>query len=227
MAERGVIFTAWSIQRIQRGVKTQTRRLHPLGAVGDRLWVRETWSPDGAGPGEVYPCPGVWFRADFSEYDDPARRKNSDGEFDCIQHADRWRKKLPRDGNCLECWAMEYGFQWRSPRFMPRWASRITLTITAVREEPLQALTEEDARAEGVDPNEPIEARINGERGTVLCMGPDAARKAYAMLWDGMHGVAAPWRSNPTVFVHTFEARCGVHSGPIQSVASRSRRKGK
>jgi hypothetical protein len=81
--------------------------------------------------------------------------------------------------------------KWKSPIFMPRHLSRITLAITSVRTEALQEITEEDARSEGVQG---------------VAFGDEAPyRTTYAELWNKINGKTAPWSSNPAVHVVTFK----------------------
>lgn len=65
---------------------------------------------------------------------------------------------------------------------MPRWASRITMEVTMIKIEPLQMISEDDAFAEGVQPNYPSLT----------------AREAFVRLWCDLHG-ADSWTSNPDV----------------------------
>jgi hypothetical protein len=85
---------------------------------------------------------------------------------------------------------------------MPRWACRIMLDVTDVRIEPLREITEEDARAEGVETGKMMPALINGERGQAMIFDP---RKAFAVLWDQINGKKAPFASNPFVWVVSFK----------------------
>lgn len=96
----------------------------PYGVPGDTLWVKETWHP----------------RAARSDWDLDVRyaadgeiRTIKDGEFG---ERDWTMPKAAATGNV-------------SPLFMPRWASRLSLTITDVRCERLQDISRCDAIAEG------------------------------------------------------------------------------
>ena len=89
---------------------------------------------------------------------------------------------------------------WRSPIYMPRWASRITLEVTGVRAERLQDITHNDICMEGWDP---IWSRPfgNGTAG-------DDARAWYAALWNRINP-QYPWDSNPWVWIMEFAVAGG------------------
>jgi hypothetical protein len=85
--------------------------------------------------------------------------------------------------------------RWRPSIHMPRWASRLTLRVTSVRVERLQAITEEDARAEGV-------AADDISRVGVPCY---SARQNFERLWDSLAAEGSRWRDDPWVWVIGFE----------------------
>ena len=96
--------------------------------------------------------------------------------------------------------------KWRTSIHMPRWASRLTLIVSDVRVEPLQAISGEDARAEGVTSRGPDTAvyRDNAET------NPEARRRfdafcvrEFSELWNSLHGPDA-WAENPTVVALRF-----------------------
>jgi len=97
----------------------------PFGAVGDRLWVRESFYEHGHWQGGGYDPEDSYFVNDkqvlypADGIQRPAERKREDF----------WRS--------------------RPSIHMPRWASRITLEIIGVRVERLNSMTEQDAIAEG------------------------------------------------------------------------------
>jgi hypothetical protein len=77
---------------------------------------------------------------------------------------------------------------------MPRWASRITLEITAVRVERLGDISEADAIAEGVSNDMPI----------VWQSGDDTPRGMFGELWESINGPES-WAANPWVWVIEFQ----------------------
>jgi hypothetical protein len=98
----------------------------------------------------------------------------------------------------------------KSPIHMPRWASRLTLELTAVRVERLQAISEDDAFAEGVEAL-PFFRRLDdaGQRSHLARISgrdvPPYAVDQFRQAWDSINGDAAPWSSNPWVWVLSFK----------------------
>ncbi|HBX5441338.1 TPA: hypothetical protein MH452_07655 [Klebsiella pneumoniae] len=94
----------------------------PFGAVGDRIWVRETFAALE---------PGSYEQA-----------KPQEGHCQDLRYAatDRLAKS---DADIR-------GYKWVPSIHMPRWATRILLEITDVRVERLRSMSQDNARAEGV-----------------------------------------------------------------------------
>lgn len=83
----------------------------------------------------------------------------------------------------------DYG-GWTPSIFMPRWASRIQLEVTGVRVERLNAITRDDAIAEGVS--------------QFYEWALDPIRK-YRELWDSLNAKRGfGWDTNPHVWVVSF-----------------------
>jgi hypothetical protein len=99
---------------------------------------------------------------------------------------------------------------WRPSIHMPRWASRITLEVVSVRVERLRAITEEDARAEGVDwvAPHPYGERWDDDREDPREVGYPGggsfARDNFRRLWDSINGKRAAWAQNPWVWAVEF-----------------------
>ncbi len=174
MTEHPIIFSTPMVQAILEGKKAQTRRVikpqphkswdeqpyfvevprtwcfhgHdgwgykkcPYGQVGDTLWCKETWM--------------------------------TDKKYDLLKPSE-----IPDVGRIVPLWYWASGNHYadkvsqgagriRPSIFMPRWASRITLTSTSIKAQRPIDLTEEEAILEGVkDKSDFIEGikRIDGE----------------------------------------------------------------
>lgn len=168
-------------------------------AVGDRLWMKETWQ---AGATEAGPAIG--YRADFGRWypEFTGEDFGAGPSFDYDAHPTTawakgfWLSDVESDG------------PWASPLHMSRWASRLTLHVTEVRVQRLQEISEADAWAEGCPKGEPTDNGRHfpadgpdpsgiGERGW------DCARDWYADLWNSINGPGS-WEANPWVAAYTF-----------------------
>jgi len=210
MTDKPIIFSAPMVRALLDGRKTQTRRVlkpqpdttsdpsgqgqwgsvnrygywRPVAEIccvqsDDRLWVKETIRPQLLRhilTGEE--LPDKWAAAYDADGEDVV---NGDG-FNCVP----WWNNSGK----------------LSPIYMPRWASRLTLTVTDVRVQRLQDISEADAVAEGVTPYKP-------------CCPDDTtpAADAFMDLWNSLHGPAA-WDANPWVYALTFT----VHQDNIDAM---------
>ncbi|HCA4367951.1 TPA: hypothetical protein N3F83_004224 [Klebsiella variicola subsp. variicola] len=149
----------------------------PFGAVGDRIWVRETFCPvdDTQYGGEKW----VDYRAT------PKFEASHPAGWDCA----------PNDAEALK---------WRPSIHMPRWASRILLEITNVRVERLNAISEEDVDAEGFAGDYPTSVFPNLFPGEPKDWSHLSMRDCYGVLWKSIYGEES-WKANPWVWVIEFK----------------------
>lgn len=134
VAEHPLLLGGYWVRAIKGGRKSQTRRpiltgngMHgekpsPFGAVGHRLWIRETW----------------------------AMREDSEPGSDHAKQYLHYRADGPVDFEGDEY--HDYGKGWRPSIHMPRWAARLFLEVLEIRCEAVAEISEEDAHAEGLDP---------------------------------------------------------------------------
>lgn len=119
---------------------------------------------------------------------------------------------------------LDASFTWTPSRFMPRWASRLTLEITDTRIERLQEITEGDAMAEGVGrgswPEDCTEddGALKSETGY---FPPRSHTAAFAALWDSLNAKRGyGWDVNPFCWVLTFRS---ITTTPAPSMSEEGR----
>ena len=204
MTDRPIIFSGPMVQALLAGRKSQTRRVlkpQPTGPVvyhqtltsgmcvglereppyapGDRLYVREAHA--------LVPATAYRMSQGVVQAIDP-----EDMDRACV-YREGWERSKPGTG-------------WRPSIHMPRWASRLTLTVTEVRVQRLQEISEADAVAEGIE-----QARSGRfydptvSRGTAAHLGGMfyGPKPAYEVLWNSLHGPDA-WDANPWVVAVGF-----------------------
>ncbi len=162
----------------------------PFGQPGDRLWVRETW-----GDVNLAGAPGIAYRADYDIRDLMAEPSfhDEDGAF----NYDDERVKPYHFAVWSEDLLSGAEGRWRPSIHMPRWASRILLEITDVRVERLQAITYEQAAAEGIHRDQRM--WFATDEGGQAFKYPE---QAFAQLWRQTCG---DWDANPWVWVVEFK----------------------
>lgn len=165
----------------QKNPKDDTfQRVYAPWDVGDRLWVREAWQVKGL----------AWGKS-------PKETK--------IAAKSAFHYKATDTGEWKEYWG-----KWRNPMFMPKWAARLWLEVTAVKVERLHEISEGDAICEGMkflggmadnfdeapwaDPGDKTEHPWRWARG------------AFCAAWKRINGEDS-WAANPWCWCITFRVQ--------------------
>ncbi len=156
----------------------------PYGKPGDLLWGREAWRTVSdldafSGMHIAEMCRLDGYSAPWA----PIQYEADGHRVDWRHTSTRLSDGEPRPG------------RYRHARFMPRWASRLLLEVTSVRVERLQAISNADAKAEGV---------VGVDWGHGMDYGGDANYLTpYRNLWEDLNGVGS-WSEDPMVWVVEF-----------------------
>lgn len=217
MKARPILFSSPMVRALLDGRKTQTRRFvkppskwgaqFPICAPDLMAAAHEVWWH-----GEETECVGV---AMSCPYGVP-------GDLLWVKETLTVRNGVgPDEPKLVPMYATDWeGFDkpdrdwdWTSSRYMPRWASRMTLEITGVRVERLQAIDEPDAREEGA-----AECANGWWFDQSPALSGSDARGAYYCLWEHING-SGSWAANPWVWVVEFK----VHRANVDQVLAERR----
>lgn len=203
--ERPILFSGEMVRAILEGRKTQTRRVvrpQPTWIESSGRWL---WPipPSKVNPGcctEVVTASREWW-----EYLTPNQRPYQVGDWLWVREACGVRSDLrPYVIYRADHPDVRMPFEhihdnttcWRPSFLMPRWASRISLEVTEVRAERLQAITEADAQREGLQPS------IMGHGYPVF---RTEALEKFRNLWNRLNGPRGyGWDADPWVWVVSF-----------------------
>lgn len=214
--ERPILFNSEMVLAILNGKKTQTRRLINPQPIEDKVWSggfkiatkkitisTKTFNRfGGARDDDPTPCPfgkvgdRLWVRETFAIVPRTAYAQSENCQQiikpNCNHDTAIFRAGWERSTG---------GIRWKPSIHMPRWASRITLEITAVRVERLNDISQNDAIAEGCElPNLPPE--VSGVSADFIA----DQRTSFAILWNRINGAGAGcWSKNPWVWVVEFK----------------------
>jgi hypothetical protein len=218
MKERPILWSAPMVLALLAGRKTQTRRIIKLNRPlhGDH-YLQAMWGRSPPPDPVDFGTPGL-FREVGPDYPDDAsddlmcpfvpgdRLWGREAWKTSADHDHRPPRDVPRDawinwlanGQSTGGWRPEVG-RYRHARFMMRWMSRLLHEVTDVRAEQLRSITDDDARAEGLE-------RRQGSPNWFWPGGVEgfgSPRDCYLRGWDTINGKGAA-AANPWVWAVTF-----------------------
>jgi len=207
--ELPIIFSGPMVRALLAGKKTQTRRIikpqptrHML--VGNEMWGHEQLAGHFATHvfgncflklvGPKNPVGTRLYVKETHWMPPPVTEKM------WREGADTWPEvayAIDTDG----AWETEMGWRKRPSIHLPKAMSRIWLTVTDVRVQRLQEISEDDAKTEGAFG---YLSEWGWKRDPSDLSKKWTAREEFMALWENIHGNST-WESNPWVWAYTFE----------------------
>ncbi len=215
MTDRPIIFSAPMVRALLDGRKTQTRRV--LGNSGPGRGRSNIFSAQIGWSDSYVLDPG---NANWRERDTPY----APGDRLWVREAFSYESLDVDRNGFMPPWYWADGnpesgdFTRPKPSIhMPRWASRLTLLVTDVRVQRLQEISDDDARAEGIEPLKSgrgyYDPTVSHDQSrSIVRFGQycSLATHAFSALWDSIHGPDA-WDANPWVAAISFTVhRCNI-----------------
>lgn len=198
MSDRPIIFSGPMVRALLEGRKTQTRRvLKPQPAPGS--YRLSMYDPKGFAA----------FGHDASAFKEKVRLPYAPGDRLYVREAID-KVSVPGSVDYRADYEAAFGdgrgLGWHPSIHMPRWASRLTLTVTEVRVQRLQDISEADAFAEGC-----VRWGMDSPQGSVHY----TVVEDFKRLWNSLHGTEA-WDANPWVVALTFTVeRRNIDAGGV------------
>lgn len=178
--ERPILFSAPMVRAILEGRKTMTRRMRGLEKMnGFKLGCSGSPLLGGVESGAFF-SNAKWVQSTYGNVGDRLWVREAYGIADIEVSGGQQHEQIVYLADFDPLYQPKPD-KWKPSIHMPRIDSRIDLEITAVRVERLQDISEEDARAEGVE-----------------------SRAEFEKLWKEINGLES-WDSNPWVWVVEFK----------------------
>ena len=221
MTIRPIIFSGPMVRALLVGRKTQTRRVINPSETGNE-WPGEMWTCylDGERIADSSCLPSITI------IPTPDGRNLLSGPppyvpGDLLYVRDSFARSEPGFAYIADHPGDTSGMGWRPSIHMPREASRLTLKVTDVRVQRVQDTSEEDAKAEGVEPvpYSGTDPRFAGRFGYrdysdhPHNVAPfQYAWRSFQSLWDSLNEKRGySWDKDPWVVAVTFEVHhCNV-----------------
>lgn len=187
MKERPINLKAWEVRAILDGRKTQTRRI----VKNQPEWIRPAVGRDGIAWGYCGSGPENGIRCLYGQPGDRLWVRETHLNHALPGYSPVWFYRADDDEK-------PHDRKWIPSILMPRKASRITLEVESVRVERLNEISEEDAKAEGIERSDG--AWVSYDE---IMRRYTAPKNSFRSLWQSINGPES-WAENPWVWVVTF-----------------------